>query len=100
MNGAPTSLTIGDWLCHGDTTPDFEAVTTGSPVGFHDWMGGSRAVFFFHPEGLHPISTTELGYMAKIKAGEARRAVGRPGRQARQLGRGDQGDPGERRTTR
>jgi alkyl hydroperoxide reductase subunit AhpC len=52
----------------GDTAPDFDAQTTVGTIRFHDWIGDSWAVLFSHPRDYTPVCTTELGYMARIKA--------------------------------
>ena len=59
----------------GDMAPNFEAHTTAGPLKFHDWIGDSWAVLFSHPKDFTPVCTTELGYMAKIKADFDRRNV-------------------------
>ena len=59
----------------GDTAPNFEARTTVGPITFHDWIGDSWTVLFSHPKDFTPVCTTELGYMAKIKADFDRRNV-------------------------
>jgi alkyl hydroperoxide reductase subunit AhpC len=59
----------------GDTAPDFEAPTTEGTIRFHEWLGDSWGVLFSHPKDFTPVCTTELGYMARIKADFERRGV-------------------------
>jgi AhpC/TSA family len=59
----------------GDPAPDFEAETTQGPIRLHEWMGDSWALLFSHPKDFTPIRTTELSYMARIKAEFERRNV-------------------------
>jgi alkyl hydroperoxide reductase subunit AhpC len=59
----------------GDTAPDFQAETSEGTVRFHDWLGESWAVLFSHPRDFTPVCTTELGYLAHIKAEFDRRNV-------------------------
>src|SRR5919205_4292143 len=52
----------------GDEAPNFTAQTTEGEIDFHQWLGDSWGVLFSHPKDFTPVCTTELGYMAKIKA--------------------------------
>ena len=51
----------------GDEAPNFSADTTQGRIDFHDWIGDRWCVLFSHPKDFTPVSTTELGYMARIK---------------------------------
>ncbi|MBL6946278.1 MAG: peroxiredoxin [Rhodospirillales bacterium] len=59
----------------GDTAPDFSAETTEGTVDFHDWIGDGWAVLFSHPKDFTPVCTTELGYLAGLKAEFDKRGV-------------------------
>lgn len=50
----------------GDEAPNFTAFTTQGGMEFHQWLGGSWAVFFSHPKDFTPICTTEIGLMSQI----------------------------------
>jgi thioredoxin-dependent peroxiredoxin len=52
----------------GDEAPNFTAQTTEGPIELHQWIGNQWAILFSHPKDFTPVCTTELGYMARIKA--------------------------------
>ncbi|KAH0505505.1 Peroxiredoxin-6 [Microtus ochrogaster] len=53
-------------LLLGDEAPNFEANTNIGPIRFHDFLGDSWSILFFHPRDFTPVCTTELGRAAKL----------------------------------
>ncbi len=59
----------------GQIAPDFTQDTTEGPLKFHSWLGNSWGVLFSHPRNFTPVCTTELGEVARLRAGWERRNV-------------------------
>ncbi|KAL6450448.1 PRX1 Peroxiredoxin PRX1 [Candida maltosa Xu316] len=59
----------------GSTAPDFEAETTNGPIKFHDYINGSWAIIFSHPQANTPVCSTELPAFAKLEPEFTKRGV-------------------------
>jgi hypothetical protein len=86
----------------GDTAPDSEAQTTAGRIRFPRLDRRLVGCFVSHPKDFTPVCTTELGYMAKIKARvrpqkrKDHRIIGRFDGRSRRMGEGHRGDSGSR----
>ena len=59
----------------GQTAPDFEQDTNHGRLRFHNWLGGSWAVLFSHPQDFTAVCNTELGEAARLQPEFDRRGV-------------------------
>eukprot|EP00300_Choanocystis_sp_HF-7_P030526 c39381_g1_i1.p1 GENE.c39381_g1_i1~~c39381_g1_i1.p1 ORF type:complete len:209 (+),score=13.09 c39381_g1_i1:63-689(+) len=59
----------------GDIAPNFDCVTSTGNLNFHQYIEGSWAILFSHPQNYTPVCTTELGHVAKLKDEWAKRGV-------------------------
>ena len=62
-------------LLLGDTAPNFDAETSKGPINFHDYIKGSWAILFSHPDDYTPVCTTELSAVALSHADFESRGV-------------------------
>ena len=47
--------------------PDFKAKTSEGDISFHEWLGDSWGVYYFHIlKDFTPVCTTELGSLAQV----------------------------------
>ena len=59
----------------GDIAPDFEQDSSEGRIRYHEWLGDSWGILFYHPADFTPVCTTELGLTAKLKDQFAERGV-------------------------
>ncbi|PWN46231.1 putative thioredoxin peroxidase [Ceraceosorus guamensis] len=59
----------------GSTVPDFAASTNKGDFQFHDYINGSWAILFSHPDDFTPVCTTELGEAARQQGEFDKRGV-------------------------
>jgi 1-Cys peroxiredoxin 6 len=59
----------------GDVVPDFTADSTHGEIKFHDYIDGSWAILFSHPQDYTPVCTTELGEVGRLLPEFAKRGV-------------------------
>ncbi|KAG5928247.1 hypothetical protein E4U53_002717 [Claviceps sorghi] len=59
----------------GSQAPDFSADSNVGKIDFHQYIEGSWAILFSHPQDFTPVCTTELGAFAKLEPEFAKRGV-------------------------
>lgn len=57
----------------GDQVPNFVQQSTMGEIDLYDYAGDGWVILFSHPKDFTPVCTTELGYMAGLKAEFAKR---------------------------